>query len=137
MPAQRRDGERRADDPTSVAVKETGLSVENAVQDLGGRPVGGNRVAFRVSNRTREPAEVVGFTEGCQGGCCFFLTDSARRPISAGESIEVVGMLSVSEPGPFEFVGEMYLRDGEMLKTVRLKVVGMGLPEGSKNEDRP
>jgi hypothetical protein len=106
---------------------DRGLTVENAEQQLGERHVGEYEVVFRIANRSDQPGEVVGFPGSCGAVCCFSVKGPDRRMIPPGETSVIVGNLDVRRPGPFTFDGKLYLNDGGRLRTVRLKITGVGV----------
>ncbi len=113
------------------------VMVEDAEQDLGERPLGGNRVIFHITNRSGRSAEFVGLTEGCQGGCCFHLCGPGRVSVQSNSTVEIGCELEVPGTGPFKFLGEMYLNDSGQLRTVRLRVTGVGVSGGKPNANPP
>ena len=121
------------------ALQETnGLSVENAQQDLGERLVGEHPVVFRVTNHSNRQASVVGYPVACGLRCCLERKNEGRMPIPPGATVEVLGTLDVGEAGPFKFEGNLFLDDGGQLRTVRVKLTGVGIqPEGKPNATPP
>jgi hypothetical protein len=103
------------------------LGVENAEQYLGEQPLGEHRVNFRVINRSDQPGEVIGYPGRCGMSCCYFVREPLRRPIAPGEVIEVAGELGIRLTGPFVFEGPLYLNDGGQLRTVQLRITGVGV----------
>ena len=114
------------------------LRVENAKQELGERPVGEHPVVFRITNHSSRQAGVVGLPAACGLRCCWVPKNQERLSIPPGATIEVLGMLDVRPPGPFEFEGALYLNDGGQLRTVRLKLTGVVVqPKGKPNATPP
>jgi hypothetical protein len=110
---------------------DMGVVVENAEQDLGGRPVGESAVVFRIANRSDSPGEIVGYPCACGRSCCFFPGSLGRRAVPPGETVQVAGAIDVRQPGAFEFEGTFFLNDGGVLRTVRVRLTGVGVaPEG-------
>ena len=126
-----------ATDGAGPSEEPAGLVVDGAEQDVGERPVGEHPVTFRVTNRSGRPGEVVGYPGACGRGCCLFVRDADRRAVPPGETIEVVGELDVRRPGPFEFEGELYLDDGGQLRTVRVRITGVGVGPKGKPDAPP
>jgi hypothetical protein len=126
-----------ADDDSSVMGGEGSLVVENAEQDLGELPVGEHVVVFRVINQSGQPAEVVGDPGQCGPGCCFFLREPDRVLVPPGGTVEVAGNLEVRRPEPFKFEGDLFLNDGGRLRTVRLKLTGVGVPARGQHATPP
>ncbi len=121
----------------AIANDERSLVVEEPERDLGKRMVGEHLLTIRVTNLSDGPAEVVGYPGSCGGSCCFFVRESRRRTVPPGESIEIVGELDIRRPGPFEFEGNLFLNDNGLLRSVRLKLRGIGVPAEKPNAPPP
>lgn len=111
----------------------SGLVVENAEQELGDQTVGEHPVTVRLTNPSGRLAEIVGYPNRCGAGVCLSFRDQGRIPIPPGGTIEVTGDLTVSRPGPFEFEGELFLRENGLLRPVHLKLTGVGVSGGKPN----
>lgn len=106
--------------------------MEDAEQELGERTLGEHPVVFRVANHTDRPGEVVGCASGCNALCCLEAEERGRVPVPPGQAAELVSKLNVRRAGPFEFEGKLYLNDGGHLRTVPLRVAGVGVAPKEK-----
>lgn len=113
--------------PVGPPQEPAGLTVDGAEQDVGERPVGESAVSFRLTNRSGRAAELIGLPAGCGPTCCFAPRQPVRMPVPPGEMVEVAGELDVRQPGPFKFEGALFLNDGGRLRTVRVKLTGVGV----------
>lgn len=112
----------RDDSPTVPA-----LSVDDAVLDVGDRPA---RVPFEVTfvvrNASSRPLRVVGGTTVCTGPSCQLASNSVGTVIPPyGEARHVRELITM--PGPFVYELDLYLEDLTGLRTVALRVRGVGV----------
>ena len=125
-------------DGDSELQETNGLSVENAQQDLGERLVGEHSVVFRITNHSNRQASVIGYPVACGLRCCLERKNEGRMPVPPGATLEVLVVLDVVESGPFKFEGNLFLDDGGQLRTVRVKLTGVGVqPEGKPHATPP
>jgi hypothetical protein len=119
-----------------ATLESAGLIVEDAEQDLGNTSIGKHAVTFHVTNRSASPGAVVGCPGSCGMRCCYSVPDDSHRAVPPGETVEVTGSLDVNRPGPFEFEGKLYLKEGDKLHTIKVKLTGVGV-KPAENGDAP
>jgi hypothetical protein len=106
------------------------VEVESPERDLGEYPVGKSQIAFRITNPTDRPAEVISVPECCGRACCIKPTLTDRLIIPPGASVDVVCELLVTAPKQFEVSGSLFLNDNG-LRAVKLTVRGVGVAPGA------
>ncbi len=120
-----------------TAPTEAGLVIENPEREFGELSIGEHSVRISVTNQSDRPAEIVGYLGGCGSGCCLRANNQERRTVAPGEAVELVGVLDVLTPGPFAYEDKLFLSDNGELRSVRLKLSGVGVSAEKPNAPPP